>query len=106
MRKSSRLMLILTGLAGAGLAQTFHGGFSDSYCDHRLCRMYGYPCEDQYTVHVLDYPPGKKSGELEPEKKRTDPDPLKARLSKRMEAIGGESFVNTNTIPINMAPGL
>ena len=106
MRKSSRLMMILTSLAGAGLAQTFHGEFSDSYCDHRLCRMYGSPCEDRYTMRVPDCPPGKKSVELKPEEKLTDPDPLEARLSKRMEVIGGETFVNTNTIPINMAPGL
>ena len=104
--KIQRLIVTLFCIAGAGFSQTIHCGVSDAYCDHYLCRLYGYPCDQRYTVRVLDYPLVEKPELLDPVKKFPVSDPFQTRLDKRMAAISATNFVSTNTIPINIAPGL
>jgi hypothetical protein len=104
--KLQRIAVALLGLAGAGTAQTFCGGLSDPYCDHARCRIHGYPYEDRCTVRVVDYPPRKKPELLEAEKKQLTDNPLQNRLTRRMEDIATTNYIRTNSIPINMAPGL
>lgn len=100
------LPTLLLGTAAAGLAQSLQGGlYATSCCDHPFCRHYGYPCNDHYTVRVIDYPP-KPDSQLETPKKMPSPDPLQARLEKRLDAIDSTGFINTNTTPIHIAPGL
>jgi hypothetical protein len=43
---------------------------------------------------------------LEPIKKIPSDDPFQTRLEKRMAVIGSADFVNTNTTPLEIAPGL
>jgi hypothetical protein len=57
-------------------------------------------------VRVIDYPLVEKKEPLEQIDKLSADDPLQARLSKRMAATRATNFISTNTIPINMAPGL
>jgi hypothetical protein len=104
--KIQPLIVALFCIAGAGLSQTVRCGVYDPYCDHYRCRIHGYPCDERYTVRVFDYPAIKKPEILEPINKLSADDPLQARLSKRMAATSATNFVSTNTIPINMAPGL
>jgi hypothetical protein len=100
------LIVALFCIAGTGLSQTVRCGVYDTYCDHYRCRIHGYPCDDRYTVRVIDYPLVEKKETLEQIDKLSADDPLQARLSKRMAATRATNFISTNTIPINMAPGL
>ncbi|MFA6172873.1 MAG: hypothetical protein WC701_04245 [Kiritimatiellales bacterium] len=106
--KLQRMILLLLCSAGTGFSQMFHGdvGVMDMcypYCRHDL---YGYPCEHDYTLRVIDYPAIKKPVTLEPVKKSPVDDPFRTRLDKRMTVIDSAGFVNTNTVPIEIAPGL
>lgn len=103
--KTAVAQLVLA-LAGAACAQTFCGGLSDPYCDHTRCRLHSYPYEDRCTVRVIDYPPVKKAESLKPDRKEDSNDPLRNRLEKRMAEISADGFIRTNTILIDIAPGL
>jgi len=100
------LIPFLLSLAGAGVCQTASCEFFETYGDGRLYHPYGYPSEHRCTVRVIDYPPIEKPELLEPEKKPLGSDPLKNRLTRRMETITATNFVTTNAVPINIAPGL
>lgn len=104
--KIQPLIAALFCIAGTGLSQTVRCGIYDTYCDHYRCRIHGYPCDDRYTVRVIDYPLVEKKETLEQINKLSADDPLQARLSKRIAATSSTNFVSTNVIPINMAPGL
>lgn len=95
--------------AEAGFAQTFHygAGFTDRYHPYCLYDHDGFPCEHRYTVSLLDQiAPAEKPVKLDPAKKIPTDDPLRARQKKRMTVIDSTNFVNTNTVQIEIAPGL
>jgi hypothetical protein len=102
------MTLLLLCSAGTGFSQTLHYGVevTDMYCPYCLYHHDGYPCEHRYTVSLLDYPIVKKPAKLEPVKKPPVDNPLRIRLEKRMAEIDSTNFVKTNTVPMEIVPGL
>lgn len=102
-----KFYLILLGGAEICFPQTFSCNTSAATgCRHCLYDAYGYPCEHRYTVSVLEIPAKEKSFLLEPTGKPPPGDPLQTRLTRRMAVINSSGFTNTDTLAIQMAPGL